>query len=51
VCDAGPWNQDLRREKFNIYRFAAYKEDVIDLVGRVCAVSVQTMSILAQMPG
>ena len=38
------------REKFNTYRFADYKEDVIDLLGRVCAVSVQTVKIIAQMP-
>jgi len=39
------------REKFNTYRFADYKEDVIDLLGRVCAISVQTMEIIRQMPG
>jgi len=38
------------REKFNTYRFADYKEHVIDLLGRVCAVSVQTQAIIAQMP-
>jgi predicted helicase len=38
------------REKFNTYRFADYKEYVIDLLGRVCAVSVETMKIIAQMP-
>jgi predicted helicase len=38
------------REKFDTYRFADYKEDVIDLLGRVCAVSVQTMEIIRQMP-
>ncbi len=30
--------------------FADYKEHVIDLLGRVCAVSVQTMTIIGQMP-
>lgn len=38
------------REKFNTYRFADYKEEVIDLLGRVCAVSVETMRIIGQMP-
>jgi predicted helicase len=37
------------REKFNTYRFADYKEHVIDLLGRVCAVSVATMEIIKQM--
>ena len=36
-------------EKFNIYRFADYKEQVIDLLQRVCTVSVETMQILQQM--
>ena len=39
------------REKFNTYRFADYKEPVIDLLGRVCAVSVETMKIIRAMPG
>ncbi len=38
------------REKFNIYRFADYKEHVIVLLGQVCAVSVATMAIIKQMP-
>ncbi len=38
------------REKFNTYRFVDYKEDVVDLIGRVTAVSVQTMAIIKQMP-
>ena len=33
-------------EKFNTYRFADYKEQVIDLLQRVCAVSVATMEIV-----
>jgi len=37
-------------EKFNKYRFAEYKESVIELLGRVCAVSVETMRIVRQMP-
>lgn len=37
-------------EKFNSYRFSDYKETVIDLLRRVCAVSVQTMQIINQMP-
>ena len=35
--------------KFNTYRFADYKEDVIELLGRVCAVSVRTMEIVDGM--
>ena len=35
--------------QFDTYRFAEYKEQVIDLLGRVCAVSVETMKIVAQM--
>lgn len=38
-------------EKFNNYRFADYKKQVIDLLNRVCTVSVQTMDIINQMPG
>ncbi len=37
-------------EKFNTYRFADYKEHVIDLLKRVCTVSVKTMEIINQMP-
>jgi predicted helicase len=36
-------------EKFNTYRFADYKEKVIDLLKRVCTVSVKTMEIIRQM--
>ncbi len=36
-------------EKFNTYRFADYKETVIDLLKRVCTVSVETMEIIAEM--
>ncbi|UBF26372.1 DNA methyltransferase [Kovacikia minuta CCNUW1] len=35
---------------FNTYRFADYKEHVIDLLQRVCTVSVRTMEIIQQMP-
>ncbi|MBW4571568.1 MAG: hypothetical protein KME31_27195 [Tolypothrix carrinoi HA7290-LM1] len=38
-------------EKFNTYRFADYKEQVIDLLQRVCTVSVETMQIIQQMEG
>ncbi len=37
------------REKFKTYRFADYKEKVIDLLGRVCAVSVETQGIIEKM--
>ena len=36
-------------EKFNTYRFADHKERVIDLLRRVCAVSVRTMEIVDGM--
>jgi predicted helicase len=36
-------------EKFNTYRFADYKEQVIDLLCRVCTVSVETMEIIQKM--
>jgi len=36
-------------EKFNSYRFADYKPRVIDLLKRVCTVSVETMNIISQM--
>jgi predicted helicase len=36
-------------EKFNTYRFADYKEQVIDLLKRVCTVSVETMKIIGEM--
>jgi len=35
-------------ENFNIYRFSDYKVKVMDLLTRVCAVSVQTMQIIKQ---
>jgi len=34
------------REKFNTYRFADYKEQVIELLGKVCRVSVDTMRLI-----
>ena len=34
------------RERFNTYRFADHKEQVIDLLQRVCTVSVKTMEIV-----
>jgi hypothetical protein len=37
------------REKFNTYRFADYKEKVIDLLQRVTTVSVRTMKITEAM--
>ncbi len=36
-------------EKFNTYRFADYKKQVIDLLKRVCTVSVETMKIVEEM--
>ncbi|MGK7925922.1 MAG: type ISP restriction/modification enzyme [Spirulina sp.] len=37
------------REKFNTYKFTDYKEKVIDLLTRVCTVSVETMKIIREM--
>ena len=37
------------REKFNNYKFADYKENVIDLIMRVTTVSVETMKIIREM--
>jgi predicted helicase len=37
-------------EKFNTCQFADYKEMVIELLGQVCAVSVETMNIISEMP-
>ncbi len=37
------------RERFNTYRFADYKEEVIELLRRVCMVSVATMDIVDDM--
>lgn len=36
-------------EKFNTYRFADYKIQVIDLLKRVCTVSVETVKIIKEM--
>jgi predicted helicase len=35
--------------QFNTYKFADYKEQVIDLLMRVCRVSVETMQIIDLM--
>ena len=37
------------REKFNTYRFADYKEKVIDLLMRVTTVNVGTMEVVGEM--
>lgn len=37
------------REKFNTYRFADYKKQVIELLDRVTTVSVKTMAIIREM--
>jgi predicted helicase len=36
-------------EKFNTYRFADYKEQVIDLLSRVCSVSIETMVLIDKL--
>ncbi|HTL90275.1 MAG TPA: type ISP restriction/modification enzyme [Leptolyngbya sp.] len=35
--------------KFNTYRFADYKDQVIDLLQRVCTVSIETLKIIEQL--
>ena len=37
------------RERFNTYRFADYKERVVDLLGRVCGVSAFTTTIVNEL--
>ena len=37
------------REQFNTYRFADHKERVVDLLGRVCAVSAFTTTIVNEL--
>jgi predicted helicase len=37
------------RERFNTYRLADYKEQVMALLRRVCTVSVETMKIVKEM--
>jgi predicted helicase len=37
------------REKFDNYKFADYKEKVIDLIMRVTTVSVETVKIIREM--
>lgn len=36
-------------EKFNTYRFADYKNQVIELIKRVCTVSVETVKVVKEM--
>lgn len=35
--------------QFKTYKFFDYKESVVELLGRVCAVSVRTMEIVHEM--
>ena len=37
------------RDRFNTYRFIDYKEHVIELLQKVCTVSIETMKIIAEM--
>jgi predicted helicase len=36
-------------EKFNTYKFADYKDQVIDLLMKGCGVSVETMEVIGEM--
>ena len=38
-------------ERFNTYRFADYKEQALNLLQRICTVSVETMRIIGEMEG
>ena len=61
ACSALEWILDQYKQKkpsdqtiakkFNTYRFADYKEHVIDLLKRVCTVSVETVKIIGEMLG
>ncbi|KOR27728.1 hypothetical protein TI04_12705, partial [Achromatium sp. WMS2] len=37
------------RDKFNTYRFAEHKEHVIELLAKVCQVSVETIRLVAEL--
>lgn len=37
------------RDKFNNYRFSVYKENIIELIAKICTVSVETQKIIEQM--
>ena len=37
-------------DQFNTYRFADYKASVIELLQRVCTVSIETLQIIEEMP-
>ncbi|VEP12533.1 DNA or RNA helicase of superfamily II (fragment) [Hyella patelloides LEGE 07179] len=36
-------------EKFNNYRFADYREEISELIQKICDVTVKTMKIIEQM--
>jgi predicted helicase len=44
-----PGNDTITEQIYN-YRFSDYKEQVIDLLKRVCTVSVETMELVREMP-
>ncbi len=46
-----PYRSDDKtiQEQFNTYNFADYKEEVIDLLQKVCFVSVETMKIVGEL--
>ncbi len=47
--DSQPIPKKKLAEKFNTYKFADYKEQVIDLLKGVCTVSVETMAVVREM--
>jgi len=42
-------NESIIAEKFNTYKFSEHKNHVIDLIKRVCNVSIETMQIVNEM--
>jgi len=41
--------KETQGPNFHTYKFDDYKEQVIDLLKRVCTVSVRTMGVIKQM--
>ena len=50
LCKANKPGDSTIARQFNNYQFSGYKEEVIDLLKRVCTASVETMRIVGEMP-
>jgi predicted helicase len=37
------------KEKFNTYRFIDHKEQVIELLGKVCQISIETVELIQEL--